>query len=74
MWQVLSITWWPVLLVFNATFNNVSYSVEHGDQFYWLYLTLLKVSLSTNKTGNHVVRYNWHIVESVVKHKMSGIT
>jgi hypothetical protein len=22
-------------LVFNATFNNVSYSVEHGDQFYW---------------------------------------
>jgi hypothetical protein len=22
-------------LVFNATFNNVSYSEEHGDQFYW---------------------------------------
>jgi hypothetical protein len=21
--------------LFNATFNNVSYSVEHGDQFYW---------------------------------------
>ena len=31
--------------------------------------TLLKVSLNTNKTGHHVVRYNWHYVESVVKHQ-----
>ena len=31
--------------------------------------TLLKVSLSTNKTGHHVVRYAGHIVESVVKHQ-----
>ena len=29
--------------------------------------TLLKVSLNTNKTGHHVVRYTWHIVESLVK-------
>jgi hypothetical protein len=28
--------------------------------------TLLKVSLSTNKTGHHVLHYTWHIVESVV--------
>jgi hypothetical protein len=25
--------------------------------------TLLKVSLNTNKTGHHVIRYTWHIVE-----------
>ena len=31
--------------------------------------TLLKVSLNTNKTGHHVKRYAWHIVESVVKHQ-----
>jgi hypothetical protein len=31
--------------------------------------TLLKVSLNTNKIGDHVVRYTWHIVESVVKHQ-----
>ena len=30
--------------------------------------TLLKVS-NTNKTGHHVLRYTWHIVESVVKHQ-----
>ena len=28
--------------------------------------TLLKVSLNTKKTGLHVLRYNWHIVESGV--------
>ena len=31
--------------------------------------TLLKVSLKTNKTDHHVVRYTWHIVESVIKHQ-----
>jgi hypothetical protein len=31
--------------------------------------TLLKVLLNTNKTGHNVIRYNWHIVESVVKHQ-----
>ena len=31
--------------------------------------TLLKVSLNTNKISRHVVRYTWHIVESVVKHQ-----
>ena len=31
--------------------------------------TLLKVVLNTNKTGHHVIRYNWHIVESVGKHQ-----
>ena len=24
--------------------------------------TLLEVSLNTNKTGHHVLRYTWHIV------------
>ena len=33
--------------------------------------TFLKVSLNTNKTGHHVVRYTWHIVESVVKHQLN---
>ena len=27
------------------------------------------VSLNTNKTGHHVLRYTWHIVESVVKYQ-----
>ena len=36
--------------------------------FYIIPDTLLKVSLNTNKTGHHVLRYTWHIVESVVKH------
>ena len=31
--------------------------------------TLLKVSLNTNKTGHHVVRYTWHIVQIVIKHQ-----
>ena len=31
--------------------------------------TLLKVSQNTNKTVPHVLRYTWHIVESVVKHQ-----
>ena len=34
--------------------------------FYVIPDTLLKVSLSTNKTGHHVLCYTWHIVESVV--------
>jgi len=29
---------------------------------------LLKVALSANKTGNHVISFNWHIVESGAKH------
>ena len=37
--------------------------------FYILPDTLLKVSLNTNKTGHHVLRYTWYIVESVVKHQ-----
>ena len=37
--------------------------------FYIIPDTLLKVSLNTNKTGHHVLRYNWHIVESVIKHQ-----
>ena len=32
---------------------------------YFIPVTLLKVSLNTNKTGHHVLRYTWHIVESV---------
>ena len=37
--------------------------------FYVILDTLLKVSLNTNKTGHHVLRYIWHIVDSVVKHQ-----
>ena len=32
--------------------------------FYVITGTLLKVSLNTNKTGHHLLRYTWHIVES----------
>jgi hypothetical protein len=31
--------------------------------------TLLKVSLNTNKTGHHVLRYIEHIVESGIQHQ-----
>ena len=37
--------------------------------FYVIPDTLLNVSLNTNKTSHHVLRYAWHIVESVVKHQ-----
>ena len=33
--------------------------------FYVIPDTLLKVSLNTNKTGQQVIRYTWHIVDSV---------
>ena len=39
---------------------------------YFVPETLLKVSLNTNKTVHHVIRYIWDIVESVVKHKKNG--
>ena len=29
----------------------------------------MKVALNTNKTDHHILRYTWHIVESVVKHQ-----
>ena len=31
--------------------------------------TLFKVSLNTNKTGHHVLRYTRHIVENGVKYQ-----
>ena len=31
--------------------------------------TFLKVALNTNITDHHVLRYTWHIVESVIKHQ-----
>ena len=31
--------------------------------------TLLKMVLNTNKTGHSVLRYTWHIVESLDKHQ-----
>ena len=37
--------------------------------FYAIPDTLLKVLLNTNKTGHHVIRYTWRIVESVFKHQ-----
>jgi hypothetical protein len=30
---------------------------------------VLKVALSNNKTGHHAIPYNWHIVESGIKHE-----
>jgi hypothetical protein len=35
---------------------------------------LLKVALTTNKTGNHVISYNWHIVESGAKTPIKLVT
>jgi hypothetical protein len=76
MCQVLRRTWWPVLLVFNNTFNNVSgitYNMVTSfiGVLYAIPDTLLKMSLNTNKIGHRVipVRYPWHIVGSVVKHQ-----
>jgi hypothetical protein len=37
--------------------------------FYVIPDTLLKESLNTNKTERHILRYTWHIVESVIKHE-----
>jgi hypothetical protein len=37
--------------------------------FYAIPDTFLKVLLNTNKTGHYVIRYAWHIVESVAKHQ-----
>jgi hypothetical protein len=37
--------------------------------FYIIPETWLKVALNTNKTGQHVIRYTEHIVESVDKHQ-----
>ena len=37
--------------------------------FYVILDKLLKVSLNTNKTGYHVLRYTSHIVESGIKHQ-----
>ena len=37
--------------------------------FYAIPDTWMSVSLNTNKIGHHVLRYTWHIVESVVKHQ-----
>jgi hypothetical protein len=55
--------------VFNDTFNNVSgITYNMVTSFTAIPDILLKVSLNTNKTGQHDLRYNWHIVESGVKH------
>jgi hypothetical protein len=72
------ITWWPVLLGFNDTFNNVSgitynmvtsfIGIKLVTKFYAISDILLKVSLNTSKTGHHVIRYTWHIVESGIRH------
>ena len=40
--------------------------------FYVIPDTLLKVLLNINKTGHHVLRYTWHIVESGIKHNKTG--
>jgi hypothetical protein len=38
--------------------------------FYVIHDTLLNLSLNTNKTGHHVLRYTRHIFESVGKHQI----
>jgi hypothetical protein len=68
MCQVKRITWWPVLLVLNDTFNNMSgITYNMVTSFIWIKLVtmfyaiadiLLKVALNTNITGQHVLRYN----------------
>ena len=30
---------------------------------------IVESGVNTNKTGHHVIRYTWHIVESVDKHQ-----
>ena len=40
--------------------------------FYVIPDTLFKMALNTNKTGHHVLRYAWHIVESVVNTNKTG--
>ena len=37
--------------------------------FYFIPDTLLDVVFNTNKTGHRVLRYTWHIVESVIKNQ-----
>ena len=49
--------------------NVVKTLIKLVTMLYVITDTLLKVSLNTNKTGHHVLRYTWHIVESVVKHQ-----
>jgi hypothetical protein len=44
----------------NATVNNISAMI---------YNMAVDSGINTNKTGQHVIRYTWHIVESVVKHQ-----
>ena len=34
--------------------------------------TLLKVSLNTNKTGHHVVRYTWHMLKVSLNTNKTG--
>jgi hypothetical protein len=36
---------------------------------YFIPDTLLDVVFNTNKTGHSVLRYTWHIVESVIKNQ-----
>ena len=40
--------------------------------FYVIPDTLLKVSQNTNKTGHHVIRYTWHIVEMSLNTNKTG--
>jgi hypothetical protein len=59
-----------MLYVIPDTLLKVSLNTNKtGHMFYDIPDTLLKVSLNTNKTGHHVLRYAWHIVESVAKHQ-----
>ena len=46
-----------------------TYVIKLVTMLYVIPDTLLKVLFNTNKTGHHVIRYTWHIVESLVKHQ-----
>ena len=54
----------PPLLGGPASGFHTKIIVRHDIAEIWL-----KVALNTNKTGQHVIRYTEHIVESVDKHQ-----
>jgi hypothetical protein len=62
----------PVLLVFNNTFNNVSgITYDMLGSFIGINATVNNISamIYNMAFSHHVLRYIWHIIESVVKHQ-----
>jgi hypothetical protein len=46
---------------------KVSLNTNKIEQLY--IIAEIDSGVNTNKTGHHVIRYTWHIVESVVEHQ-----